>query len=203
MTTLADLRSALRTLLNDTAAGGYLWSDEMLNRHLADAVREYSRLFPRELTANVALVAGQQEYDLPVGCERVLRVEVVEDLWVLVEGGDSDGVGYQLFAGKLILLPKPTAGGKNLNLRYLAAHSSLANDADVSTVPAADEDLLLASACAAALQTLSMEEAKRQRFEQGTGRSAEAAAALYRQQYERGIRDRAARVRSGRLVARD
>ncbi len=208
MTTLSELRSALRVLLNDNAAEGYLWGDAALNLHLNDAIRDYSRSLPRQQETTVTTVAGQREYDLPADCLAVTRVEIVGDggrsLLLPDPGGETGspaGSGsYEAFDGRLLLSPAPAESGLPLSLRYLAPHAGLVDDGDLSTVPAADEDLLLAFACARALQGLAAEEAKRQRFAQRTGQSAEGAAALYREQYERGIRMRRSGVRSSRLV---
>jgi hypothetical protein len=207
MATLAELRSRLRVLLNDDAAKGYLWSDAVLDLHLNDALRDYGRAIPRQGEIIIAIVAGEGEYDLPADCLAVIRVEVAaaadqgDHRFLLREIGDADGPGYEVYGGRLIIRPTPSEAGASLMVRYLASHAALAVDGDPSTAPAADEDLLLAFACAEALQGLSTEEAKRQRFEDRAGRSAEAAAALCRQQYERGIRARTAVVRAGRLVA--
>ncbi|MHB0869804.1 MAG: phage adaptor protein [Chloroflexota bacterium] len=204
MTTLADLRAALRVLLNDNAAEGYLWGDAALKLHLNDAIRDYSRSLPRQRETTVVTVAGQREYDLPADCLTVTGVVASgTSPDEMAECRDANGSGYELYGGKLVLRPTPTESGLSLELRYLAPHAGLVDDGDLSTVPAADEDLLLASACARALQGLAAEEAKRQRFAQRTGQSAERAAALYRQQYERGIRIRGARVRTRRLIPTD
>lgn len=204
MSTLAELRAALRVLLNDNAAEGYLWSDATLDLRLNDALRDYGRSLPRQRETTVVTVAGQGEYDLPADCLAVTEVvgTAGQGDWQppLREVGGTDDPGYEVYGGRLILRPAPSEAGLSLNVRYLASHATLAADGDPSTVPAADEDLLLAFACAGALQSLSTEEAKRQRFEGRAGQPAEATAALYRRQYERGIRARTTRVRAGRLV---
>jgi len=199
---LSDLRSTLRTLLNDSVAGGYLWGDSTLNLHINDAIRSYSRSFPREMETTIITVAGQAAYDLPAGCVAVVRV-VAPGLVpeAMVEGGDATGTGYEVYGGKLALLPALVEGGQSITVRYLAPHAALALDTDASTAPAADEDLIFAFAAARALQSLAMEEAKRQLFEQRAGQSATSAAALYWEQYVLGVRGRGLGVRMGRLVA--
>jgi len=193
MATLAELRSRLRFLLNDNAADGYLWSDAALDLYLNDALRDYSRTLPRRGETMVTIVAGQSEYALPEDCLLVTRVEVAG----AAEEG-ADGPGYLFLEGKLVLRPTPTAS-LSLVVRYLTPHTTLVADGDRSTVPAADEDLLLAFAGAEALEGLSTEEAKRQRPEGREGRSAQNAAAILRRRYERDIRVRAAGIRAGRL----
>lgn len=209
MATLAELRAALRVLLNDNAAEGYLWSDAALNLQLNDALRGYGRSLPQQRETTIATVAGQGEYDLPADCLAVVGAEVEGPAgrWPLLPDDGSAGAGspagagsYELYGGRLILRPAPSETGLSLQVRYLAPHAILVFDGDPSTVPTADEDLLLAFACAGALQALSTEEAKRRRFEDRSGQPVEGAVALYRQQYERGIRARTAGVRTRRLV---
>ena len=201
MATLAELRSRLRVHLGDNAAEGYLWSDGALDLYLNDAIRDYGRSFPRQRETTIATVAEQREYDLPADCLMVVQVVLVGAYGhtPLLEGRDAGGTGYEAYAGKLALSPTPSVSGETVAVRYLAPHAALALDEDISTVPAADDDLLLAFACARALQTLSAEDAKRQMFEARSGRPAEAVASIYWEQYERGIGLRAARVRTGRL----
>ncbi len=202
MTTLATLRARLRVVLGDNAAAGYLWQDGVLNRHLDDAVRAYSRFFQREAVATITTVAGQAEYDLPAGASAVVRVEMVEDESVLVEGGDCYGVGYRVWGGKLILMPAPEAAGKTVKLWYLAPHAGLAADADVVTVPAGDEDLLVAFAAARALEGLASEDAKRRRFEERAGRPAASVGRGFLEELAAGVAARRARLRTSRLAVR-
>ena len=205
MTTLAGLRARLRVVLGDEGPAGYLWPDGVLNRHLDDAVRAYSRDLPREMVAAITTVAGQAEYDLPGDLAEVIRLEMEEDGAgggvPLQEGGDGGDTGYRVWAGKLILTPAPSAV-RTVAVSYLAGHAPLLSDADVATVPARDEDLLVADAAAKALEGLATEEAKRRRFEDRSGRSAAAMADGFRKEFVAGIAARRSRVRAGRLVAR-
>ncbi len=203
MTTLANLRSGLRVLLNDTAAEGYLWNDAALRLHLNDAIRSYSRAFPRQREAALTTIAEQREYDLPDDCLAVVRVYLSGATLLEGEGAApwDPACSYIVYANKLLLSPAPGGSGLSIALRYLATHASLVEDGDPSTVPDADEDLLLTHAAARALQTLLAEETKRRRFETQSGQPTRAVANLYWEQYERGIRLRTARVRPGRLVA--
>jgi hypothetical protein len=47
-TSLTTLRARLRQELHDEDAADYRWTDAVLNRHLARAVRELSLVLPRE-----------------------------------------------------------------------------------------------------------------------------------------------------------
>ncbi len=202
MTTLADLRAALRALLNDTIPGSYLWSDAALNLHINDAIRSYSASFPRHEETSLSTVAGQAEYGLPPDCIRVVRICISEYGGVpLQEGGDAFGEGYEVYGGKLLLLPAPPESGWEIAVRYLAAHALLALDVEASTVPAADEDLLLALAASQAIASLMVEEVKRQLLEGRMGQPASMAAEFHGRRYEDGVRKRLARLTVGRLVA--
>lgn len=196
MTTLADLRNKLRTLLNDGGAPGQLWSDATLNLYLDGAVRSYGRLLPREMETTVVTVAGQGAYGLPEDCVRLVRVAFDG------ESPGCPGVDYELYGGKLVLSPTPTESGLIVAVRYLAAHALLLSDADISTVPDPDEGLVLALAAARVVGSLALDEAKRGRFESRSGQSALTAAGLFRKDYEAGLRDRLSSVGMTRLTVR-
>lgn len=200
MSTLSEVRAALRIVLGDSSAAGYLWSDGALNQAINDGIRSYSRACPRESTATVTTVVGTREYDLPAGCERVLRVEWVELGVDLLEGGNSEGAGFELFGGHLVVTPTPTVSGQTLALSYLGPHAAPSNDTDVSTVPAGDEDLLLAAAAALAVERLATDQRKARQFED-RGQTITSAVEGYRRRFADGLVARLKRVRTGRLVA--
>jgi hypothetical protein len=207
VSTLAELRSALRVVLNDgDQAAGYMWSDGQLNRYLADAVRAYGRHFPRELATSFAIVDGQATYPLPDGCDRVVRAEIVaagnSEGELLVEGGDAYGWGYRVFGGALILTETPRAALGELKVEYAGAHADLVDDHTASSVPAGDEEMLLALAAAKAADSLVADDAKRAQFEGRAGRSAVDASAGYSAGWESAVRTKGRRMRAGRLVGR-
>lgn len=202
MSTLAELRAQLRVVLNDGAAGGYLWSDGQLNRLLNDAVKALSAELPREMSVDVVSVVGQAEYSLPAGVIRVVRVYDRTAERELVAGGDSWGYGYRVFGGNLELLPTPGEAGRSYQVDYLGYHMALLLDGDVSSVPAGEEELLLVRAAAMAVLGLGTDEAKRRRFEEQAGQAAGDAAAGYLGAYTAGVKGRTRAVRSGSLVHR-
>ena len=207
MSTLGELRAALRVLLNDgDAVSGYLWSDAQLNRYLQDAVRAYGRHFLREMSTTVTVVVGQAAYALPDGVVRVLRVELIaegdSEGEVLVEGGDAFGWGYQAYGGSLVLTETPTAALGTLSIRYLAAHEELSADDAASSVPAQDEDMLLAHAAGKAVLLLRVNDAKRAEFELRGGQSAREAMTEFGSLWEASLRVKSLRLRSGSLVVR-
>ena len=224
MSTLLDLRTALRLVLGDSLVAAYLWSDATLSQGLNDGVRAYSSEFPQEGSSDIVLVAAQRSYALPAECERVVRVELPEDDQVVVEGGGVYGIdeswvgeresvgspgwpgyaptlGYRVWGGNLLLMWDP-AGGELLRVSYLGPHAPLSADVSVSSVPAGDEGLVLAWAAARVVEGVGVDWAKRREFEGGTGRTAGDAAALYRAEYTAGVRVRKLRVRGSRLVIR-
>ena len=205
MSTRGKLRATLRTVLGDATAGSYLWSDELLNRLITDAVQDYSLEFPRERSTTVTTVAEQREYALPADCLRVARVTLLEDAdaaQVMVEGGDTAGHGFELYGGQLVLMPKPAGGGDLLEVRYLASHAELSSDETVSTVPASDEGLVMKLAAARAVESLLVDEAKRRQYESRSGQGAREAAGTFRHDWERGATTLRRRVRRRNLVAR-
>jgi len=202
VSTLLDLRSALRLLLNDAAAAGYLWSDGQLNRFINDAVKAVSVELPREAVAEVVTVAGQGEYALPAGLLRVVRVWDVETGSELVEAGDAYGYGYRVFGGKLRLLPVPAVGGRSYLVDCLEYHQELAQDGAVCTVGGGDEELVLMRAAAMAVTGLGTDEAKRRRFEERAGQASGTAAVGYLASYAAGVAGRKRVVRPSSLARR-
>jgi hypothetical protein len=207
VSTLAELRAALRVALKDgDPAAGYMWSDDQLNRFLSGAVWAYGWYFPRELSTSFAVVAGQASYPLPPGCNRVVRVDLVapgnSEEEALVEGGDAHGWGYRVFGGALMLTRTPRSALGELLVGYLGAHEELASDEAVSSVPAADEEMLLSMAAASAVRALALDEAKRAQFESRSSRHAIEVAAVYSDRWESAVRAKRQRIRTGKLSVR-
>jgi hypothetical protein len=207
VSTLGELRAALRVVLNDgDQTAGYMWSDGQLNRYLQDAVRGYGRHFPREMSESIPLIVSQASYPLPPDCERVLRVELIptgnSGGEALVEGGDAYGWGYRVFGGMLVLSEAPSVALGTLAVGYLGAYTELVADDSVPGVPVADEDMLLSLAGCKAVASLATDEAKRAQFEDRAGRSAVEASEGYKRGWDDGVRAKRHRMRAGRLAAR-
>ena len=201
MTTRAALRSLIRQELND-AGGTSLWTDSLLNEWIAEAIRLYGRALPKETTATITTVADQADYDLPADVDRVLRVELPEGVPASLDlGSRGSGGSYRTFAGSLELTPAPSTNGETIRVDYLARYAEPAADGDTLATPSADDDVLLRLTVARALRWITLDEAKRQRFERQRGASAADAAALYEREAQSLIQRRKQRVRTGALVS--
>ena len=64
MTTRADIRTRTRDELNDNGMVK-LWSDTLLNRWIGEAIREWSRVVPRDRTWQTTSAANDPSYVLP------------------------------------------------------------------------------------------------------------------------------------------
>ena len=75
MTTLSDIRTALRLDLGDPDS--LHWDDDLLDRHVAHALAEVSEPIPRELAVTLATTPGSRELSL-ASITGLIEVEVVE-----------------------------------------------------------------------------------------------------------------------------
>jgi hypothetical protein len=195
------LRTAIRQELND-AGGTQLWTDSLIDEWIGEAIRQYGRSLPKEATAELTTVASQAAYDLPADADRVLRVTYPEGVVWSPDLGSRGACGtYRVFAGQLTLEPAPSTSDESIAVEYLARYAEPAADGDTLATPAADDDILLRLVVGRALRWITLDEAKRQRFEQQRGASASGTAALYEQEAEELIRQRKRRLRSGALVS--
>jgi hypothetical protein len=221
MATRADIRTRARDELNDNAATK-LWSDGLLNRWIGEAIREWSRVAPRDETWQTTSAANNPTYVLPADVLEVVRVEHPPGHF-RVRGGLRDGdaaptadlsllggwtglrptqLTWEQWNGELVLIPAPGAAGETIEVRYKGAYTSPADDVTTLDVATADEDALVLYVCARALQWVALDEAKRQRFERQRGSDP----AMVLQGYERTFRERVRQKRGGvrprRLVVR-
>jgi len=205
MTTRSQLRSTIRTELNDSG-GTPLWADALLNEYINQAIRSYQRELPKEVTASITVVADQAAYNLPADFDpggRATRVEQPDDtlrnfdptertITDSLSMSESSGAtrsgawAYRLWASQIILDPAPRSAGatQNITLDYLAHYAEPAADGDTIATPASDDDILIALVCADSLRWIAMDEAKRVRFEQ-RGRVARGGPASMAEAYER------------------
>jgi len=200
VTTRSTLRSLIRQELND-AGGTQLWTDSLLNEWIAEAIRLYGRALPKEATTTTTTVADQAAYALPADADRVLRVEYPAGVpWDASLGSRGPCGSYRVFAGSLELEPAPSTSGETIRVDYLARYAEPAADGDTLETPATDDDILVRLAVGRALRWVTLDEAKRQRFEQQRGASAANTAALYEREAQTLIEQRKRRVRAGALV---
>jgi hypothetical protein len=203
VTTRAALRSLIRQELND-AGGTPLWTDSLLNEWIAEAVRQYGRALPKEAATTLTTVADQAAYALPADTDRVLRVTLPEDVpWSPDLGSRRAYRSYRVFAGELALEPAPSTSGESIGVAYLARYAEPAADGDTLATPSADDDILLRLVVARALRWITLDEAKRQRFERQRGSSTAEAAALYEREARDLIHHRQRRIRPTALVSND
>jgi hypothetical protein len=200
VTTRAALRTLIRQELND-AGGTQLWTDSLINEWIVEAIRLYGRSLPKETSTTVTTMASQASYALPAETDRVLRVECPQGVPWSPELGSRGACGsYRVFAGSLLLDPAPSTSGETISVAYLARYAEPAADGDTLATPAADDDILLRLVVGRALRWITLDEAKRQRFERQRGASASEAAGLYERGALELIEQRKRRVRVGALV---
>lgn len=148
MTTLADIRSRLRTDLRDTDSNAYRWSDAALDRHIAHALEDLGLAIPRELSTTLATTAGSRELST-ASLTGLIEVEAVE---FPVEQFPPAYTGFSYWAGTLHLHLDAAPDGSDAKVWHLARHVL---DGSGSTVPVHLEDVLLMGAAAYALLEIS------------------------------------------------
>lgn len=204
MTIRSGLRTSIRDELNDNAAVK-IWTDALLNTYISEAIRAYSRELPKEAQAVISAVADQEAYTLPTDFERPLRVEQPKDTIRVFDPNERSTYGYRIWNNELLLEPAPTASSppatNDIILNFFARYAEPATDGSLIATPASDDDILVRLACAMALQWISTDESKRQRFERSRGASAMSMANAYDQDARRAINIRKRRVRTSALVS--
>jgi hypothetical protein len=220
-TTRAAWRTLARNELDDNGATK-LWSDGLLNEWLAEAIRDYARVFPLETTGSLTTVASQADYTLPIGLVELVRVEHPTNTFRVRQertGGDwrrgaanvplEDRIGsryaYEIWGATLSLEPAPTASGESINLRYVARRTEPSADGDNLPVDDGDVELLTFYVGTRALFWIGTQEAKRQAYERTRGADATKLGREYRSMYEAGVAARRRQVapHGRRLVLRD
>jgi hypothetical protein len=139
-TTVATLRARLRRELHDEDAANYRWTDAVLERHLARALREVGMVLPREQRTALTATAGSRELSLAVLSDLV-RIEAVE--WPT--GQWPPGYApFSVWAGTLTLLTETApAGAEAVNVYWGRLHTL---DSSSSTLPALAEDVVVLGA---------------------------------------------------------
>src|SRR4051812_2675890 len=222
---MATTRAAWRTLARnelDDNGSTKLWSDGLLNEWLAEAIRDYARVFPLETTGTLTTVASQADYTLPTTLVELVRVEHPTNTFRVHQertGGDwrrstanvpledrtRGRYAYEIWGATLSLEPAPTASGETISLRYVARRTEPTGDSDALPVDDGDVELLTFYVCARALFWIGAQEAKRQAYERTRGADATQLGREYRGMYEAGVaaRRRQMAPRGRRLVLRD
>jgi hypothetical protein len=140
MTTLADVRSRVRTELGETA-GGEAWADDELDRHIQRALEDLSIAWPREQKATVATTAGSRDLSLS-GLSGLVEVEAVEYPVGLYPPAS---IGFGRWNATLTLHVDTLPAGEDAAVYYTARHTL---DGSGTTLDAFQLELLAAGASA-------------------------------------------------------
>lgn len=204
----ADLLASLRLRLDDVPAvdDDPRWSDDELMLYLRDAVKVYSRDFPRERRQQFVADGTSSEFDLPV--------DLIDDFVTAVFQEGSRGQQrvaniflrgrlarfWQTQAGKLMFSWTPAAGTAFVVV-YDALHE-LPEMGDM-TVPSEDEDLIFTYAMMLAWKRVGGNDAALSRWKESGKRDDSPLIPQYvflRREYEELVRQRKNRPRAVRLT---
>lgn len=161
MTTRLEIRLMIRNRLDD-AGPDPLWTDELLNDAIAEAVRRYSTHIPRQEVATVAVLAGEREITVPADVNALRITRVFDDRGTLWPRWDGSGeaapvptgpaghvVSWRVWADRLLLgRPAPRSG--LWRLEHLVHRVPPATDGAGLDIQPNDEDIIVALALAAA-----------------------------------------------------
>lgn len=171
MTTLAEIRTKARNFIKDTGDGVSIpqkVSDVELADYANDAIGDYSRHFPRSLILTVTPPVSPIDppTDILPGEDAVRQVEADGSFWTRVYPGEgvplpSLGDYWYWRGGKIYLSSTPST---TLYIHYSGLHLRLMVDADILTVPLADEELIVIYMAAKFHQKMGTVAAKLDRF---------------------------------------
>lgn len=134
MPTLADIRSRLRTDLDDATSA--IWSDADLDRHLGRALREISKWLPQEKTTTLTSTPGSRDLSLSTLTDRI-AIEAVE--WP-VGNYPRSYVRFSAWQTTLTLLVDgPPSGAESVKVYWHAQHTL---DGTGTTLGSGEEELL-------------------------------------------------------------
>lgn len=171
MTSRIELRTMLRNRLEDSGPDP-LWTDEILNDAIGEAIRRYSTNIPRQRVTAIAILAGDQEVEMPEDVNALRVVRVFDDrgnLWPRWEGsGEAPPVPYGGHANETwrvwanaLLLGTPAKRAGLWRIEHLVHREIPYNDLDELDIQPNDEDILIALALAVALSRRAISEGKR------------------------------------------
>jgi len=141
---LSDMRTIVRRDLHDEDASNYRWTNDVLDRHIAHALAEFSQALPLEDTTLIATTSGSREISIAALTTRVM-LEAVE-----YKTGNFPPT-YQRFAlwqDTLTILSDEIPDGSNAKVYYGKLHTL---DASTSTIPIQYENLVSNGAAGFAL----------------------------------------------------
>ncbi len=150
MTTLADFRSRVQYALGISGSSPERGFDNAsIDRHIQQAVEEFSRYVPAEARADVGLSGGSRQFAL-TALTRPLRVVAVEyppDRW------PPALVDFAVWGDTVTLDLSPPATAYTVRVSYTQQHLV---DTGGSTVPAAHEHVVVEGAAALAILARAM-----------------------------------------------
>lgn len=170
MTTRLELRTAIRRRLEDTS-GTPLWDDATLNDFLAEAMRGYGTLVPREAVASLTVPAGVTSIAISsptIEPERITRVLDNTDAVIPRRAEEHGGPAsearaeqaWRWWASTLLLERAPAVTGI-WRIEYLSGRASPSDDVTAADIIAGDEDLVVLLATTTALRRRAVEDGKR------------------------------------------
>lgn len=164
MATLAEVRTRVRTWLEDSGASP-LWSNDQIDEGLRVALDGYSQIAPDQKTATITAAAGDTTLPLPGPAMIVVRLRDPNGYILPARAASPlryDADEEQSWEGwddELTLTRPATAG--DYTVWYLATRTFPAADADAFPVPDVDLSLVLAGATYWAMQQRAGAEWKR------------------------------------------
>jgi hypothetical protein len=159
MTTLAELADKAQNALDD--AGAATWSQAVIEEWCVDAIRDYSRYFPRVIREDISTgaVGGVHEHDLPNDFRDIITVEYPQGedppeyldrlhyqdpyFWNSDKNYDIIARHEEILNGILIVSAETTAL-ETIRIEYVGDHDLDLASGDQITVPMRHEDLLIA-----------------------------------------------------------
>lgn len=140
MTVLADVRARVRQDLHDEDSSAYLWTDAVLDRHIAHALSDYSIDCGLEQKSTLTTTAGSRDISLS-SLTDAIAIERVE--WP-VGSYPPQFVGFSLWADVLTLdvVGAPTSV-QNVYVYWTKKHTL---SSGTSTIPTEHEDLVAVGA---------------------------------------------------------
>jgi len=136
---LTEMRTLVRRDLKDEDAANYRWTNDELDRHILNALKEFSEALPLEQKATIATVSDSREIDISSLTTRIMLVAVEYPV-------DKFPQRYQRFAlwgDTLTILGNETPDGSNCYIYYGKLHTL---DGATSTIPTKHEDLVATGA---------------------------------------------------------
>lgn len=152
------MRPMIRNRLGDLNISAYEWSDDQLNDFINWAILEYSQHFPLWGQVMIESDDGSHEFDLPMGCRSVLRVEypASQSPPEFLERRDRSHPDFYLADGyydlvwkgdetttSLLIISNEGSAGTYISIEYTYGHPALANDTTDVTVDQRHLELII------------------------------------------------------------